>query len=152
MDYEDHARGLGILVSYFHALEFTLRAVLKNYEKARTKTKIVYSVLKKGDTVPEDAMTNYDSLGNLIDKYNELAPKELRIAKGIVAIRDAIAHGRVFSDTQNLPMNLFKFDKPKNGAVAVTFAATLDQNWFRDTAVHLYGEIQKVMKTNEKYA
>ena len=150
MDHEDHIRGLGMLVSYFHALEFALRAVLKNHKKGHSK-KIVYSLLKTGDTVPEDPMTNYDSLGNLIDKYNQLAPKELRIAKGIVVVRDAIAHGRVFSDTQNLPMRLFKFDKPKNGAASVTFSATLDQNWFADTAIHLYEEIQKVLKTNQKY-
>ncbi len=151
MDHEDHVRGLGIIVSYFHTLEFVLRAVLKNQEKGEIK-KIVYSQLKKGDTAPEDPMTNYDSLGNLIDKYNKLAPKELRVAKGIVTIRDAIAHGRAFSDTQSLPLNLYKFDKPKNGMVAVTVVVTLDQDWFRDTAVHLYEEIQKVMKTNEKYA
>jgi hypothetical protein len=151
MDHEDHVRYLGILVSYFHALEFALRAVLKNQEKGKVK-KIVYSRLRKGDTVPEDAMTNYDSLGSLIDKYNKIAPKELTITKGIVATRDAIAHGRVFSDVQSLPVNLYKFDKPKNGTVTVAVAVTLDQNWFKDTGVHLYEEIQKVMRTNEKYA
>ena len=151
MNHEDHIKGLGLLVSYFHALEFVLRAVLKNHEKGKSK-KTDYSLLKVGDAVPKDSMTNYDSLGTLIDKYNKLAPKELRIAKRIVAVRDAIAHGRVFSDSQNLPMRLFKFAKPEYGAVSVTFAATLDRNWFIDTALHLYEEIQKAMKTNEKYS
>jgi hypothetical protein len=151
MDPQDHIKGLGILVSYFHTLEYVLRGVLKNQEKGKTK-KIDYSLLKLGDTVPEDPMTNYDSLGGLIDKYNRIAPIELQIAKGIVAVRDAIAHGRVFSDTQSLPMRLFKFDKPKNGVAPVAFAVTLDQDWFQTTGVHLYGEILKVMKANEKYA
>jgi len=150
MDPQDHIKGLGMLVSYFHTLEYVLRGVLKNQAKGKTK-KVDYSLLKIGDTVPEDPMTNYDSLGSLIDKYNKIAPKELQIAKGIVAVRDAIAHGRVFSDTQSLPMRLFKFDKPKKGVTSVTYAATLDQDWFKGTAVHLYGEIVKVMKANEKY-
>jgi len=150
MNQDDHIKGLGLLVSYFHALEFTLRAVLKNDEK-KALDKTNYSALKAGETVPEDPMSNYDSMGNLILKYNKIAPKELRIEDKLVAIRDAIAHGRIFSDSPNLPMRLFKFEKPKNGVATVIFAATLDRKWFSEISGHLYREIQKVMKTNEQY-
>jgi hypothetical protein len=150
MNHEDHIRGLGLLVSYFHTFEFALRAVLKNHEMKRME-KTDYSILKAGATVSEDPMTNYDSMGTLIEKYNKIAPKELRIKDGLVAVRDAIAHGRVFSDTPDLPMRLFKFDKPKKGLVSVTFAETLDQRWFSEMSQHIYQEIQKVMKVNEQY-
>ncbi|MCK9418707.1 MAG: hypothetical protein M0R70_04925 [Nitrospirae bacterium] len=148
MDNEEHIKSLGTLVSYFHTLEFALRAVLRNHEKEKSE-EIDYATLNVGDTVPEEPMTNYDSLETLIDKYNKLAEKELRIDKKLVAIRDAIAHGRVFSDSRNLPMKLLKFDKPRQGAVTVTFAATMDHGWFADKAVRLYEEIQKVFKKNE---
>lgn len=151
MEYEDHIKALGLLVSYFHTLEFALRAVLKNQEKGKLK-KIDYYILNTGDLIHEDSMTNYDSLGTLIDKYNGLAPKKLKITKEIVAIRDVIAHGRVFSAGQYLPMKLFKFNKPDHGEVSVAFAATLDEKWFKSTAVRLYEAINKVMKMNEKFS
>ena len=148
MEQEDHIKGLGILISYLHALEFILRGVLKNQEKEKSK-KINYSILKTGDTVPEDPMTNYDSLETLIIKYNNIAPKDLQIDRRIILVRDAIAHGRVFSATQNLPMKLFKFEKPKNGVTSVTFAQTLDKDWFQSKSIHIYGEIEKAIKMNE---
>ncbi|MBW1779731.1 MAG: hypothetical protein JRL30_03230 [Deltaproteobacteria bacterium] len=148
MEQEDHIKGLGVLISYFHALEFILRGVLKNQEKEKSN-KVNYSTLKMGDSVPEDPMTNYDSLGALIKKYNKIAPNNLKIDSEIITIRDAIAHGRVFSDTQNLPMKLFKFEKPENGVTSVKFAQTLDKDWFQSNLVHIYGEIEKAMKMNE---
>jgi len=150
MDHEDHIRGLGLLVSYFQALEFALRAVCKNNE-IHKMYKINYSTLKAGDSVPVDAMTNYDSLGTLIEKYNTLTTQELRIDIGLVAIRDALAHGRVFSDTPTQPMRLFKFEKPKNGMTTVSFAETLDQDWFFRTSIHVYHEVEKAMKTNNQF-
>ena len=138
-----------MLISYFHTLEFILRAVLKNSENG--KLNINYASLKRGQILPEDSMTNYDSLGDLIRKYNKLVPENLRIAKEIVEIRDALAHGRVFSDSQSLPMRLFKFSKPMDGMVTVTFAVTLNRKWFKETTHQVYNEIEKALQTNEQY-
>lgn len=150
MNEEEHICNLGKLVSYFHTLEFLIRSILKNNEQDKPNTN--YSRLKKGQTVPEDSMTNYDPLGGLIEKYNKLVSKELKITKDIVEIRDAIAHGRVFSDNPNLPMMLVKFNKPEDGRVSVTFAAKMDRQWFTEKKYQILQEIEKALVANEKYS
>ena len=100
MNLTDYAYNLGSLLANFQSLELGLRAFLQQLPDARPLGipygEDIYS-FPAGQAVPESELTSYDSLGRLIDKYNEAARDQglAEIDHGLVDIRDALAHGRV---------------------------------------------------------
>ena len=73
MEIERHALNLGMLLVNFQTLEFSIRAFL--YEADNVSGEILLerknlNEFIKGEQVSENAFTNRDSLGQLIDKYN----------------------------------------------------------------------------------
>jgi hypothetical protein len=51
-----------------------------------------------GDQIAEDAFTNWDITGKLVEKYNNrIGPvdRSLCIDDSVIELRDALAHGRV---------------------------------------------------------
>jgi hypothetical protein len=137
MTLEHYAHSLGAIVANLQSLEFTLRGVLQNLPTARTlgipPGTDIYAVPVRSE-LPESEMTSYDSLGELIDKYNTLARDNglSEIDRGIVDLRDALAHGRVSAAVPSADLRLLKFSKPKNGKVTVTFNALLSEDWFSE--------------------
>jgi hypothetical protein len=64
-----------------------------------------------GDRLPENALTSYLSLGQLIDSYNKTANKP--IDRSLVALRDTFAHGRALAkDFASQHFVLMKFTRP----------------------------------------
>jgi hypothetical protein len=123
---------LGRLVSNLQSLEFVLRAFLQEgHPMGVPEGTDIYSY-PVGTDLPENEFTGYDTLGRLIDKYNDQAARQgLRpIDKTLVDIRDALAHGRVSAAEQNDNLRLLKFSKPVNGRVKVVFNETLTSAWF----------------------
>lgn len=138
MKQEHHPLNMGKLLVNFQSLEFVLRAFLYESEKIMERNGSSYQELKldklkEGETIAENAFTSYDSLYELIDKYNQnerVTKAGLTIDRTIVSIRDAIAHGRVFGITPQPPMTLLKFSRPHNKRVKVTFSVQLTREWF----------------------
>lgn len=91
-----------------------------------------FDALVIGDVVGETPFTDYASLGSLIGQFNKLVPDQRRIDPKLVDLRDALAHGRVWSLDGNFPLRLLKFDKPSNGTVRVTWATTLTEEWLHE--------------------
>ena len=152
---DEYVINLGKLVANLHSLEFVLRAFLLNHSRARGIPQIDYNGLNVGDTVAEDAFTNYDSLAELIDKYNAAVltiDASLAIPKDVVGVRDAIAHGRVSSDTLSAPMKLLKFSRPKGGHVTVTHAVSVDTRWLADRYREVAASLRKVADANGRVA
>lgn len=90
--------------------------------------------MQVGHTVSTDAFTNYDTLGELIRKFNAAIAhenQELIIDETIVLLRDAIAHGRVWGDSPIPPFYLVKFGKPRktDNNVPVTFSEKVTLEW-----------------------
>jgi hypothetical protein len=65
----DTASKLGKIVSNLRSLECLLRMFLKEANGESSSTQ--YFNLKINDEVSEDSFTNYDTLGQLIKKYND---------------------------------------------------------------------------------
>ena|SRR5689334_257344 len=135
MDLNQHARHLGSLVANFQTLEFLLRAFLQQLPGARPlgipQGQDIYSS-PVGSELHESELTSYESLGQLIDKYNDEAERRAspKIDRTLVDVRDALAHGRVSAEAPNTDLRLLKFDKPMNGRVKVVFNEVLSEHWF----------------------
>jgi hypothetical protein len=136
MTNNEHIVHVGELVVLFQSLEFLLRIFLQELPSARPHGiphgTDQYS-FPVGTVLPESEITSYDSLGQLIDKFNlVMADKSLpQIDPKLVELRDALAHGRVSSPYPDKIMRLMKFSKPKAGMVTVTYNEIMTLEWFQ---------------------
>ena len=156
MEQEQHPLNLGKLLVNFQSLEFALRAFLLKTEDISGSTfpqsKDLYE-LSEGDEVPENAFTNYDTLSQLIDKYNsnpKIIATGLCIDKKIADIRNVIAHGRVSGLTPSPPFRLLKFSRPKNNRTKVTFSILLTQEWYNQQLAYTQKATITVVQALEK--
>jgi hypothetical protein len=144
---EQHANQLGSLVANFHSLEFVLRIFLNRLPNARSigvplGTNIY--TLAVGTELPENDLTSYETLGELIKRYNlEVTAHKAGdpIDPSLVIVRDALAHGRVSSNEIDEPLRLLKFDKPSKGYVRITFNELMNEPWFKAQKKRVYDAI-----------
>lgn len=80
----------------------------------------------------------------------EAIAKKLRVDESIVGLRDALAHGRVFSYEPSPPSVLLKFSKPKNGYVKVEFSALMTRDWFDKQIKWIQRELRKVVEASHQ--
>lgn len=153
---EKYFEGLGKLVANMQSLEFALRAFLINDEIAAGGSfpqSANLQDMNEDNIVPENAFTNYDTLGQLVKKYNshpKILSAGLTIDETLVDIRDAIAHGRVSGATPSSSLRLLKFDKPKNHQVKVTFSVLMTKEWFSEQISRVYKAILRVSEANDR--
>ncbi|MBB5519471.1 hypothetical protein [Amphiplicatus metriothermophilus] len=115
---EEHPKQLGKLVGNLHAIESMARIYLAKQQSA---TRLDIKNIKKGDEVEITPFSDKNSLKKALEDYNNKCEKagicccKVKV-KEIVALRDALAHGRVFgiAPLQNTPLRLIKFEKYKN--------------------------------------
>jgi hypothetical protein len=124
---------LGQVLGNFHGLEMAIRAFLATRDPRNALDDgQEFKSLVAGDTVAETPFTDYSSLGQLIANFNSLVPSHRRIDPGLVDLRDALAHGRLWSPTGAFPLHLLKFGKPAGGRVKVTLAVTVTEAWLHE--------------------
>jgi hypothetical protein len=143
MDENDHARGVGKIVSNLESLEFLIRIYLSN----ANNQKIEFPTPATKE-LPETYITNYMSLGDLTKKYNDgLTPPEQihYVDVEVVKIRDAFAHGRIFSQTESFPITLYKFAKPIDGKAAVDYVETPTIDWLKQKNEMIRAQMEKVI-------
>ncbi len=150
MTLDDYAKHLGGLLGNLQSFEFLLRRFLQNLPGARPlgvpSGTDIYS-LGVGSILPESEITSYDSLGQLIGKYNAemLNRGGSPLDTSLVSIRDALAHGRVSSAVVEGHLRLIKFDRPVNGLVRVTFNEIVDEQWLSANKKRVYEAMQSVL-------
>ena len=157
MNIDDHSRHLGGLIANLNSLEFIIRAFLTKIPGAKPldtlpKGTDMYT-LPIGTELLENDVTNYDTLGTIVEKFNTVSKQSgaKEIDKTIIEIRDAFAHGRVSAPAINDQLRLIKFSKPQNGKVKITFNEILTEEWFKERkklvydAIHLVHELDSQM-------
>lgn len=147
---EKHYKNLGVLLQNLLSLELFLRCcILRKECKERDAPNL--TKIQEGDDVPECPLTNYDTLGDVIKKFNSYPDISHKIDKDRVCrIRDGIAHGRVLSDSPTLqPMRLVKFSKPRKKKVKVDIAIEMTDEWFKECTQFLFSEVQEIRKVYE---
>jgi len=153
MDDTKRLENLGKLVNNMQSLEFILRGCLFEDEIAKGISKQLTSEPKftKGEVLPKNAYTNWDSLGKLIRKYNGLQiSKGFEIDETLVEIRDAIAHGRVFLYSETGDIQLVKFKEPKGNKVEVEFNEWMTEEWVGRQNDRFYEAVLKVAEVHQK--
>ncbi len=124
---EEYDCGIGRLIARLRSFEFGLRLFLWN-QRGPTSWSFVNELLA-GQTVEENAFTSYDTLGQLITKYNatvKASAPELQVDPGLSDLRDLLGHGRMFSNEPVSPLRVMKFSHAVRGTVTVTHAVLVD--------------------------
>lgn len=151
MDNENHATELGGLIGNLHSLEFIIRLCLVQRPGSEARDTYGDDFREKpvGAIVLESDLTDFASLGQLIDRFNECYGTEESppIDPALVQLRDAIAHGRVFAGPHDTYMRIIKFDRPKGGQARIAYNEVMSPEWFRDNkarvreAIHTVGRV-----------
>jgi hypothetical protein len=140
---EEYAERLGRLQTALHKLEFGLRSFLFRAEGPQPAVNL--NTVKVGDKVPVTAMTDFASLTELVDRYNAKVDPRAAIGRDVVELRNAIAHARIYSSTQQPPFRLVRLAKPVGGfAEVVNVVENLDAQWFDAHEGTVEKEVNKV--------
>jgi hypothetical protein len=140
---EDYVERLGRLQTALHKLEFGLRVFLFRAEGHQPVVDL--NTVKIGDKVAVTALTDFASLKELVDRYNAKVDPRATIGRDVVELRNAIAHARIFSFTQQPPFRLVRFGKPNGGlAEVMNVVDNLDAQWFTAHEALVEKEVKKV--------
>jgi len=151
MDIPEYIRLLGVLVANRLSLELALRAFLAYHNRAH-EPQVDLSRCTVGATVPVNSFTNYDTLGELVDKFNEVMERRKlpqRVDRCVVGLRDMIAHGRVASKQPGPPVTLWKFGKPSGGQVVVEACEVLDEQWLGNAVRTMFEQIELIGRASK---
>jgi hypothetical protein len=140
---EEHLRFVGMISLNLQAMELTLRVFLLKAHKQ------FIDWPKPGDTwTRENYITNYKSLGQIIDDYHEALTedekKKFSINKSVVTVRDALAHGRLTTEAKAFPATLWKFEKMKDAKVPATHI-TLTRDWLTAASNNIDAQRARVL-------
>jgi hypothetical protein len=140
-----HALGIGKLVSNLVSLETGLRVAIylsetPAAERVPNSFRIAELTLTVGQVLEENALWSWDSLSDLISKYNELNP-DAAIDETIQDLRNALAHGRILAANPTSEMRLLRFSKPRNRKVTVEMVQSITLEW-------LDVQIKRTMEAN----
>ena len=146
---DEYATLVGKVVINLQSLEFVLRGFL--YECGDPPHNPLpqgadLNSYRRGDVVPLNAMTCYDSLGDLIKRYNTrvaAAHPEWVVDPTIVELRDALAHGRISANDPSADMFLLKFGGAPGDTMRVTYAQQVTREWLKSQVRTVLVEVQK---------
>ena len=141
------AQQLGKIVQNLLSIELGARMAIDKldiWKQGRAKTPL--PLVTTGQWVDIDVYTNDNDLNQTLERYNKFAPDDLKVdVKQIVALRDAIAHGRQFGIIGSDVMRLVKFGKERrNNQVETLLAVDLAPEWFLPNLAMLSKALDKI--------
>lgn len=149
-----YALHVGKLVTNLSSLELLMRLFLHEVELMNGGSPPVPFGGKPGDTFAIGPLTNYDSLGPVIDKYNAAVngiDPSAKVDRTFVRIRDMFAHGRNLSESPDGPMILHKFgDKDATtNLVPLNDVLACDGAWMTSTYREIHATAMRVFAARE---
>ena len=157
--FDNYLRDLGKVIGNLHSLELMLRLFLHNVELKRYGSpppEVSLDKIKVGDFIQENYFVNYDSLGDLVNKYNDIITSrrssELSVDETTVKLRDAFAHGRILGSQPSPPFKLYKFGRPSRKCrVKVQRIANLTEKELAEYIRHVLNQIKKIEEACKLY-
>lgn len=151
--YEIHMYQLGRLITNLHSLEAILRIALLD---SKNNSNIFY--LQVGDLVDISAISQWEYLPDLIEKYNTkvsvtFPQYKLSNKADIVLLRNALAHGIILGKNSHPPHVLLKFGKSKGfpDKANVEFAQEMTDQWLQTQCNLIFEAINKVVEYLHAY-
>ena len=146
--FTEYSEVVGKILANLQSLEFSIRLYLHNTQDSDSvRLKRDITSLTVGEEVPENSLTDYSSMGPLIDRYNECVASDLAVDRTLVDLRDALAHSRMFlPDIESAPI-LLKFQKPANGKTKVSFVQVSSSEWLERCIGRVHAEMLKVQRS-----
>ena len=145
--FTEYSEVVGKILANLQSIEFSIRLYLHNtQDSASVHLQQDLAALRVGEMVPENSLTDYASLGQLIDRYNLCTKPELAVDRSLVDLRDALAHSRMFLPSVAGAPILLKFDRPVGGKARVSFAQTSSSAWLADNIRRVNLEMLKVQR------
>ena len=127
---EAHARNVGAIVGNLLSLDLLVRVAIEWLEGSGPSL----GPFREGAWLPRTPVTDPDSLGPMIDRFNALVPdpSDRLDAGGLVRLRDAIAHGRILATEERTPMTLVKYGRnpDREGRIHVETVLVMTDDWF----------------------
>jgi hypothetical protein len=157
--FDNYQRALGKVIGNLHSLEMLLRLFLHNVDSERygfTPPEVNLDKIKAGDIVGENYLSNYDSLGKLVHRYNKLVDSknatELRVDEVVIELRDALGHGRILGQQPAPPFRLYRFGRPSgNHKVRVRRVSELTESELVGNIHVLFEELKKVEEACKRF-
>ncbi len=142
---EEHLRLIGTIILNLQALELTLRLfLLKAHDQSIDWPKPTDTLVR------ENYVTNYQSLGSIIDGFNlvlsEVEKQKFMVDRTVVDVRDAIAHGRLVTKTEGFPATLWKFEKPTKERKVPASSITLTKDWLVKASDNIAAQQYKALE------
>jgi hypothetical protein len=147
--FEQHFLNLGKLTGNLQTIEMGARLAIVRFDDAASQcVQAQLPKIKVGEEIKLNAFTNKDDLNQTLEKYNKRAPLDCRIDKRpIVALREALAHGRTFGFDSMKNLRLLKFSRKTNhNKVVVELAVDMTEEWFQNNIRILNNAIGKITK------
>lgn len=134
----DYTVSLGQVVAGLYSLESALRGFLQQISNEASLAAMDLTTLSVGDVLPNTALTNPDSLGQLIEKYNTAVTsanqESLRVDPSLSDLREILLNGRVWGGDRQPTLRLVKFSRPANGLVTCAYDQLVDDQWLETQA------------------
>lgn len=147
----EHAKRVGEIVVNLQSFEFLLRRFLFGVRHEQAERR--YENLAVGDVVNENSITNYHGLGRLIKDYNTYVSKSnpgLKLPRNdLVNLRDALAHGRIYSATPDGDCVLLKFSKPVGGRTKAVYSERIGEAWYQTNGQLTFQALASVLKAGK---
>ena len=147
----EHVKQVGEIVVNLQSIEFLLRRFLFGVRREQANRR--YEELAIGDVVNENSITNYHTFGHLIKDYNTYVSKnnpDLKLPKNdLVKLRDALAHGRIYSVVPNGNCVLLKFSKPVDGKTKITYCEKMGNAWYQTNGQLTFQALESVLKAGK---
>ncbi len=156
---DNYARDLGKVIGNLHSLELMLRIFLHNVDSDRYGSpppEVSLDNIQEDNFIQENYFVNYDSLGELVNKYNDIITSRgssgLSVDETTVKLRDALAHGRVLGSQPSPPFKLYKFGRPSRKCrVKVQRIANLTEKELAGYILHVRAQIEKLEEACKLY-
>jgi len=131
----DFPCALGRLVGNLTSLEILLRSVLHElrhppHTPLPAGRRLISA--QRGEHVPLNALTSWDSLGMLIAAFNQRHAAPVHVDPTITALRDALAHGRRVANDESTDFVLLRFGRPNGDDVVVEDRVELTIAWLNE--------------------
>lgn len=155
-DRDAYARGLGAILGNLQSLEYAIRAFLLDCEPREVLDGFASEEYVVGNFVSLNPFTNYDTLLQLIRKYNakvEPSYPDFCIDESVSDLRDALAHGRVAALQPSFPFILVKFNNPRHNEtgdkVKVTHNELITREWLSTNTKRVADQVKKIIAAAE---